>query len=204
VRLDILGYSLGAFLSVHAGSLKANAQPDAFYEFSTAKYTIQMRISFPPPYEGDRLELYQSAHPGKAVCISIQVEASRCTERFFGAVAVVAFSVIRSANGKSAAGSVRELATLVQQSPGLPERPPFAMSIRLIDGLGSDLQAFGYDETPLPQADRAAERKAAKGAWRRCRQELYMDRDPQPFAVVEWLHTTSQIRLLSVDAGSPH
>jgi hypothetical protein len=74
------------------------------------------------------------------------------------------------------------------------------MSINLIDGVGSDLQVFGYDETPAPPAVRQAEREAAKAVWRRYRQNLYLDKDRQPFAVVEWLHTTTRIRILRVDS----
>jgi hypothetical protein len=44
--------------------------------------------------------------------------------------------------------------------------------VKLVNGLGSDLQVFGYDESPLPPAKRASERVLAKAAWRRYRQEL--------------------------------
>jgi hypothetical protein len=93
---------------------------------------------------------------------------------------------------------------VMEQSPGLPSRPSFSMSIKLTGGIGSDLQAFGYDESPLPATARVAEREAAKAAWRRYRQELYLDKDRQPFAVVEWLHTSTQIRILRVDAPHLH
>lgn len=74
------------------------------------------------------------------------------------------------------------------------------MSIKLIDGVGSDLQAFGYDESPAPPAERPAQREAALAVWTRYRQNLYLDKDRQPFAVVEWLHTTTRIRILRVDS----
>ena len=48
--------------------------------------------------------------------------------------------------------------------------------------------------------------EAAKAAWRRYRQELYMDKDRQPSAVIEWLHTTTRIRILRVaarESGTP-
>jgi len=74
------------------------------------------------------------------------------------------------------------------------------MAIKLINGVGSDLQAFGYDERPAPVSERPAQRAAAKTAWRRYRQELYLDKDQQPFAVIEWVHTTTGIRILRVDS----
>src|ERR1035437_7973429 len=70
------------------------------------------------------------------------------------------------------------------------------MTVKLVNGVGSDLQVFGYDEGPLPPDKRAAERAVARAAWRRYRQELYLDQDRQPFAVVCWHHTTTGIRIL--------
>ena len=127
--------------------------------------------------------------------------ASRCIDNFVGALTVVEFKVTRVADGKPASASIREIVTVVDQSPGLPERPPYSMSISLINGSGSDLQAFGYDEGPLPASGRAAEREAAKTAWRRYRQELYLDAGRQPFAVIEWHHTTARICILRVQAA---
>ena len=75
------------------------------------------------------------------------------------------------------------------------------MSVSLINGIGSDLQVFGYDEGPLPVSGRAAEREAAKTAWRRYRQELYLDADREPFVVIEWYHTTSRICIVRVQDG---
>jgi hypothetical protein len=69
-----------------------------------------------------------------------------------------------------------------------------------MNGRGSDLQAFGYDESPLLPPQRPAEREVARTAWRRYRQELYVDKDRQPFAVVEWLHTMTRIHILRVGA----
>jgi hypothetical protein len=188
----------------HQGPGKAEVQagtwPGSAYGFSTAKCTIMMRVSFPAPYEGKRLVVYRSTQPEKEDCLPIQAGASGCVENFVGALAFVAFTVNRNADGKAAVASIREVVTLAGQSPGLPRRPPYTMSIKLANGMGSDVQLFGYDESPLPSVKRAAERDAAKAAWRRYRQELYLDDDRQPFAVIEWLHTTTRIRILRVDA----
>jgi len=187
---------------LNTGRVGADGLPDFSREFSTAKYTITMRVSFPAPYQGKRLVVYRSTDPGNENCLSIETGASGCTENFVGAVAVVVFTVNRVADGKLAAASIREVVTQVDQSPGLPDRPPFAMSIKLADGIGSDVQLFGYDESPLPPAERSVEREVAKAAWKRFRQDLYMDRDRLPFAVIEWLHTTTRIRILRVETPS--
>jgi hypothetical protein len=174
--------------------------PDSVYGFSTAKYDIRMRVRFPAPYEGKRLSMYHAADPTREDCLSVATGTSGCIDRFVGALAVVSFDVIHAGNGKPAAGSIRELVTVVEQSAGLPSRPPFPMTIKLTGGTATDVQAFGYDENPLPVTSRAGEREVAKAAWRRYRQELYLDNGPQPFAVVEWLHTITHIQVLSVEA----
>ncbi|MGD0776206.1 MAG: hypothetical protein ABSC05_25600 [Candidatus Solibacter sp.] len=179
----------------------AEALPHAIYGFSTPKYAVRMDVSFPPPYEGKRLSVYRSVAPGMEDCLSVEIGAPGCIENFVGALAAVKFMVTRARDHKSPTASIREVVTVVDQSPGLPERPPFTTTVKLVSGLGSDLQVFGYDESPLPLAKRAAERAAAKAAWRRYRQELFIDPDRQPFAVVWWRHTITGIRILRVDGN---
>jgi hypothetical protein len=200
MSVDLRYFSLGALLLFHEGSVQAEVLPDSSYGFSTTRYTIQMRVSFLPPYEGKRLVVYRNGDPGKEICPSIEGGPPGCVENFVGAVAAVAFTVNRIADGRPAGASIREVVTLVDQSPGLPDRLPYVMSVKLVNGSGSDLQAFGYDESPLPAPKRPAEREVAKAAWRRYRQELYLDKDRRPFAVVEWLHTTTRIHILRVGA----
>lgn len=77
------------------------------------------------------------------------------------------------------------------------------MSARLVNGIGSDLQLFGYDELLIPEAERIRERGRSKALWRRLRQELYLDQEVNPFAVVNWAHGISEIRLVSVEAVEP-
>ena len=192
-----------AFLPLRAGEPVPKPQtPDSVYEFSTAKYNIRMDISFPAPYEGKRLVVYNSANPEKPICPVMQGSAVRCAENFVGALAVVLFRVSRKEDGKPAAASIREAITVIDQSKMLPEQPPSTMSVKLVHGLGSDTQAFGYDESSLPPTQRAAEREVARAAWRRYRQDLYLNNDTQPFAMVEWLHTTTRIRIVRVDVPS--
>jgi len=174
-----------------AGDLVQEARngPPVSYGFTTERYIVEMRVSFPAPYEGKRLALYAGEGSG-----------SRCIENFVGALAVVEFRVTQVGDGKPATASLRETVTVMDQSPGLPERSPFSMTVRLANGSGSDVQAFGYDESPLPPGARAAEREAAKSAWRSYRQELYLDGDRRAFAVIEWHHTTTRICILRVSS----
>jgi hypothetical protein len=174
--------------------------PAAFVRrFSGTKYTVVMEVSFPAPYEGKPLRAYRSVSPVKGDCLAAETGASGCIESFVGALAVVRFTVTSAADHKSAFPSIREVVSVVDQSLGLPPRDPFTMTVKLVNGVGSDWQVFGYDESPLPPEKRSAERAVAGTTWRRYRQELFLDLDPQPFAVVWWHHTTTRIRIVRVD-----
>jgi hypothetical protein len=75
------------------------------------------------------------------------------------------------------------------------------MTQKLERGIGSDIQAFGYDEGPLRHAERTSMRRQATATWwRLCRQELYVDQETKPFAIVEWKHTLDRIRIVRIYA----
>jgi hypothetical protein len=187
-------------LLAEAGAAQTGAVSEGIYRFTAGRRYVEMRVRFPAPYAGRPLLVYRGEDPEKAVCLVRDAGGSGCVERFVGAVALVTFEVLRVEDGKPVDASLREVVKLVEQSPGMPERPPFTTTIRLKRGAGSDIQAFGYDETPLRPEDRAAERLAAQSTWRRYRQELYLDQDRQPFAVIEWLHTIAGIRIVKASA----
>jgi hypothetical protein len=90
-----------------------------------------MRVSFPPPYEGKRLVVYRNRDPTKESCPQIEAGQSGCVENFVGAVAAVAFTVNRVADGRPGGASIHEVVTLVDQSPGLPDRLPYVKSVSL-------------------------------------------------------------------------
>jgi hypothetical protein len=193
-----------ALLLFSKSRVTAESQKVSVHQFRTAEYRIELRVNFSAPYEGKRLVLYRGADSGRALCLNRQVGSPGCVDNFVGSLALVVFTVKRIADGKPAPVCIREVVTVMDQSPGMPDRPPFITTIKLVDGLGSDIQVFGYDEGSLPAEERAAERQAARAAWRRYRQKLYINEDQRPFAVIEWLHSTTHIRILRMaDAESP-
>lgn len=197
--------SLGSWLLLSLASIsQATSAPenDIKYGFATKEYSIEMTITFFDPYVGQRLAFSSSVDSGKELCFSTgDGRTGPCIERFVGAIAVVRYSVKLAHGGKPHLASITERVTVSAQSSGLPLRPPFSMTQKLVEGIGSDLQAFGYDEGPLKKSDRLSTRKQAETMWwRLCRQELYIGGEAKPFAIVEWKHTLTRISIVQVDA----
>ena len=195
----VRGLVVAALLAVHASAACAALPSESSHWFSTTRYEIKMQIRSLAPYHGSQLVFYNSTNPGKKVCLPAR-PGSACAEKFVGALALVTFHVHWLANGRPAQATIREVVKQVAQSPGIPERPPFTMSLRTADGVASDVQLFGYDESPIPADQRADQREAAKNDWRQFRQELYLDNDQHAFASVEWLHAVTALRVLRVEA----
>lgn len=178
---------------------------DVEYGFATRDYSVRLSVAFFEPYWGRRLSFFTKADTRKEFCYSgDHGTAEKCIERFVGAIAVVTYSV-KLANARTPPlVSIREYVTVSAQSPGLPQRAPFSMTQKLIGGIGSDIQAFGYDEASLKPADRIRIRRQAQAAWWRLyRQELYVDEEATPFAVVKWKHTLNRISIIQIYAP-PH
>ncbi len=68
-----------------------------------------------------------------------------------------------------------------------------------MNGTISDLQAFGYDEGDIAEGEPEAERqKSKKWLWRLCRQELYLNGETVPFAIIHWRYTLEAVEILRV------
>jgi hypothetical protein len=158
-------------------------------------------FTFLDPYVGQRLAFSSGVDPGKELCFSAgDGRTGPCIDRFVGAAAIVRYSVKLANGGTPSLASIRERVTLAAQSSGLPQRAPFSMAQRLVNGIGSDLQVFGYDEGSLKKADRIRTRNQAQTMWRLCRQELYIGEEKAPFAIVEWKHTLNRISIVQIHA----
>jgi hypothetical protein len=193
---------IGASLLLSVG---APEQKEITYSFATEHYVIEMAVSFLEPYRGRPLVFYSGLGPRKEVCYSGDGETlGKCPERFVGAVAIVRYSV-RHWNGKPPVrAAIREHVTIIAQSDDLPERSPFSKTQELVNGAASDIQVFGYDEAGMKKSDLARTRgHARQKAWRLYRQELYMDSEAKPFAIVEWKHTVDRIGIVKVYSPAP-
>ena len=158
-----------------------------------------MRVNFLDPYLGERLVFYSSADPHRQICPPVEGGTTgQCLDKFVGAVALVKYSVKLVNGGKPGSVAIRERVMVAAQSPGLAERAPFVMTLALIEGRGSDIQAFGYDETALKGVAHSRDREQAKAAWRFYKQELFVDKEKTPFALVEWKHTVQRIYITRI------
>lgn len=171
------------------------------YGFATKDYSIEMTVTFFERYIGRRLAFVSGVDPGTEVCYSADGATGRCVEHFVGAVAVVRYSVTLANGAPPKSASIREYVTTSAQSSGLPQRAPFSMTQKLVNGTGTDIQAFGYDEAPLKRVSRTRTRQQAQAMlWRLCRQELYVNEGTKPFAIVEWKHTLNRISIVQIYA----
>jgi hypothetical protein len=180
-------------------SLGGPQQKEITYGFATEHYVIEMTVGFPKPYVGRRLVFYNSLDPRKELCHSSDDGTpGRCPEQFVGAVAIVRYTV-RYWNGRTPGQvTIRERVTVMAQSHGLPDRPSFSKTQDLVNGVGSDIQVFGYDEAGMKKSDRIRTRHQAKQTWRLYRQELYVDSEATPFAIVEWKHAIDRISIVRI------
>lgn len=174
-------YSLSAWLGSNPAS----------YTFAADDAIITFQIDFLPPFTGSRLSLYSGK---KALTLFPELPATTGLDRFVGAAAIVTYSV-RNKKGKPLQGAIREKVESLGQSEDVPPRATFHKTVKLVQGVASDLQLFGYDETAIPVAERPAVREASKGTWRKFRQLLFLDGAQTPFALIEWTHRIYGIQM---------
>jgi hypothetical protein len=196
--------SLGSWMLLSLASMSqvtSAPESDVKYGVATRDYSIEMKITFLDPYVGQRLAFSSGVDSGKELCFSAgDGRTGPCIERFVGAVAVVRYSV------KLANGGTPSLASIGACDGLCPIfRSPAAGAVfdnaKAGEGIGSDLQVFGYDEGPLKKADRIRTRRQAQTMWwRLCRQELCIGKETKPFAIVEWKHTLNRSSIIQIYA----
>ena len=170
--------------------------------FTTGDHIITMDVRFNKPYVGTRLVFYDDKDALKPICFTGNGENGACPNRFVGAVAWVTFTVKPTGSKLRSKTSIREHVTVTAQSLDLPSRPPFDKTQVITKGTVTDLQAFGYDESEIAEGEREAEREnSRKRLWRLCRQELYLNDETVPFAVIHWRYTLDEIEILRVQSG---
>jgi hypothetical protein len=166
--------------------------------FVAGARSITFDVQFFPPYQGNRLAFYRDEEHHNPICWSGAGETRHCPDHFVGSVATVTYTV-RRAGKLQRKTAIREYVTVISQSPDLPPRQPAEKTQMPLNGVITDVQAFGYDETDISEGERETVRKKAKDRlWRLCRQELYLESDTTPFAILTWRYTLDAIEIVDV------
>lgn len=182
--------AIGGMASARAASTR-----ECRYRLATADSDIEMGVQFYDRYSS-RGFWFEDRLAGRSFCLSGQgAEARGCLENFAGSLAVARYRV-RPQSGAPQMTILREHVRTIDQDARIEKRPPFDREIRLVQGIASDIQAFGY-ETAAPSTPA----RSGPDPWCFFRQDLYFDRQPSPFLVVHWRHALSGIRVLDVIPG---
>jgi hypothetical protein len=173
----------------------AGAKAEEAYRFLTANTEIEMTIEFHDGYVS-RGFWFGEQMSNRTFCLSADgEEGHNCAAAFRGSLAIARYRV-RPRSHPEATPVLREYVRTIDRDARLPDRPPFERSIVLKKGVGSDLQAFGYEPTPTdePLFDR-------HGPWYLYRQDLFLEPQRDPFLVVYWKHALASIRVLDLIPG---
>jgi hypothetical protein len=179
-----------AFASISA----ADAKDKEAYRFLTADAEIEMAIEFHDGY-ASRGFWFGEQMPHRNYCLSAGgVEGSHCIAGFRGSLAIARYRV-RPRSRSSAERILREHVRTIDHDIRLPDRPPIDRSIVLNKGVGSDLQAFGYELSPDEPLS------VRHGPWYLYRQDLFLEAQRTPFLTMYWKHALASIRVLDLIPG---
>ena len=173
----------------------AAARDEEAYRFRTADAEIEMTIEFHDGYASQGF-WFGEQMSNRSFCLSGDGEEGRnCIAGFRGSLAIARYRV-RPRSHPAVEPVMREHVRTIDHDARLPDRPPFDRSIVLKKGVGSDLQAFGY-EAPLEHEPLSGRH----GPWYLYRQDLFLEPQRAPFLTVYWKHALSSIRVLDLIPG---
>jgi hypothetical protein len=186
------------FLGAAAGFVlrsAAAAKEKEAYRFRTADAEIEMTIEFHDGY-ASRGFWFGEQMSNRRYCLSAGGDEGRnCVAEFRGSLAIARYRV-RPRSGRPGELVLRESVRTIDHDGRLPDRPPFERAIVLNEGLGSDLQVFGYE--PAPEDEPLAD---PHGPWYLYRQDLFLEPQRTPFLIVFWKHALASIRVLDLIPG---
>ena len=173
----------------------AAAKDENTYQFRIPDAEIRMTIEFHDGY-ASRGFAFGERISNRNFCLSAAgVEGRNCLAGFRGSLAIARYRV-RSWSRSSAEPALREYVRTIDHDTRLPDRPPFERSIVLNKGVGSDLQAFGYESAP---EDRPL--SSRHGPWYLYRQDVFLEPQSVPFLTLYWKHALAAIRVLDLIPG---
>ena len=125
------------------------AKKQEVHRFRTADAEVEMTVEFHDRY-GTVDSWFREQTSNQRFCLSAQGETDRnCLPNFRGSIAIARYAV-RTADVQRTP-ALREYVRTIDRDARLDLRPPFERTIKLEKGIGSDLQAFGYEPSPGDQ-----------------------------------------------------
>ena len=122
----------------------AAAKDEEAYRLRTSNAEIEMTIEFHDGYASQGFWFGEQMSK-REYCLSGAGEEGRnCLAGFRGSLAIARYRV-RPRSHPAAEMILREHVRTIDHDARLPDRPPYGRSIVLKKGVGSDLQAFGYE-----------------------------------------------------------
>jgi hypothetical protein len=189
---------LGGGIGLSAMALP-RPKSEVAYTFAIAGSEARMTVAYYDRYSATGFR-FQELLAGRNFCLSAAGDEDRqCLPAFFGSLAVACY---RFAPGPNLRGirAIREHVQTIDRDTRLAHRPAFDRTIELIEGVASDIQAFGYETDP-PASSASSRLPDAGGPWVYFRQELYFAGRSMPFLIVHWRHAFGGIRILDVIPG---
>jgi hypothetical protein len=161
-------------------------KPENVYRFRVGGCDVRMSVEFYDHYASDGF-WFGERRTDRVFCLSASGGMGRdCLKNFHGSLAIARYHI-------SPHAKLREQVRTIDRDGRLSERPPFERTLSVVDGVVSDIQAFGYEGNgPAAQAPEP---------WCFLRQDLYFEEHAAPFLTIHWKHTLSAIRLLDVIPG---
>ena len=173
----------------------AAAKDEQAYRFRTADAEVEMTVEFHDGY-ASRGFWFGEQMSNRNYCLSAGGEEGRnCMAGFRGSLAIARYRV-RPRSHPLVEPVMREHVRTIDHDSRLPGRPPFERSIVLKKGVGSDLQAFGYEAAPEDEPF-----AHGHGPWYLYRQDLFLEPQRTPFLTVYWKHALPSIRVLDLIPG---
>jgi hypothetical protein len=170
------------------------AKKQEVYRFRTADAEVEMTFDFHDRYVGGGF-WFREETSNRRFCLSSKGETDRnCLPKFRGSLAIARYAV--RTGDEQRTPTLREYVRTIDHDARLDLRPPFERAIKLEKGIGSDLQAFGYEPSPGDQRN-----PEKHGPWYLFRQDLFLEPQPAPFLVIYWKHALSSIRVLDLIPG---
>ena len=173
----------------------AAAKDEEAHRFRTSNAEIEMTIEFHDGYASQGFWFGEQMSK-REYCLSGAGEEGRnCLAGFRGSLAIARYRV-RSRSHPAREPFLREHVRTIDHDVRLPDRPPLDRSIVLQKGVGSDLQAFGYEAALTDQP-----LSGGRGPWYLFRQDLFLELQHAPFLTLYWKHALASIRVLDLIPG---